>query len=114
MGIKVLYLSTNHVFYDRICYQPASITVRAIDITVRYLESNYEHPDTFVHLGPIREQIFTLLMSMRTDENYHLGVEEPCTEGRALFFGASFPRSLDKLSKDGNNCSKSALYLGIS
>ena len=66
----------------RICHQPASITVRAIDITIKYLETNYEEKtrEVFTGLGKIREQVFTLLMSMRTDENYHLGIEVPSKE----------------------------------
>ena len=58
------------------CRQPSSIIVRAVEILVNYLETNYvELPELYVNLGRIREQIFTMLMSMRTDDNYHLGIE---------------------------------------
>jgi len=61
----------------RICHQPAFIIVRAIDILIRYLEANYDHPELFsgLGLGSIREQVFRLIMRMRTDDNFHLGID---------------------------------------
>ena len=60
----------------KFCHQLSSIIVRAVEILVNYLETNYvELPELYVNLGRIREQIFTMLMSMRTDDNYHLGIE---------------------------------------
>ena len=38
----------------------------------------------FGNMGAMREQIFSLLMRLRTDDNYHLGIE--CKENRRVQF----------------------------
>lgn len=63
------------IFCARLCLFPASITIRAYHILVKHLEMAYNNEDVFGHLGSTRSSIFGLIMKMRANAKFHLGVE---------------------------------------
>ena len=63
------------IFCARLCQHPASNAVRAYHILVKHLEMSYANLDIFSGLGATRKGIFQLMMKLRANAKFHLGVE---------------------------------------
>ena len=65
------------IFVNRLCLHPVTNAVRAYNILIKHLELAYNNVDQLVHWGSTRKQIFQLLLKLRADAKFHLGVEKP-------------------------------------
>ena len=64
------------------CQQPATFVIRIHHILTKYLEDNFSHSEAFADAGHIRLEIFRLLLSLRSGEDFHLGISSD-TPGNA-------------------------------
>ena len=76
IAVSYIWLPPFHpqAFRGRLCQQPATFVIRIYHILTKYLEDNFNHAEAFAAAGHVRLEIFRLLLSLRSGEDFHLGL----------------------------------------